>query len=296
MAQNKDTITAKKSLGQNFLHNKAIVQKIANAGLEHTPHKILEIGPGMGVLTEVLIELSQPKTRIYAVEKDDRLIPILSEKFKDALGSGKLTLLHKDILEFSLDEIGIVDSGKKGGEGSNEDKASNNNDYAVIANIPYYITGEILKKFLEIAPVPKVLILLVQKEVADRIMARDKHTILSTITHILAKPKVISVVGRHNFSPQPNVDSAILELVPHKNHNSGFSPQDFKNLFDFIKLAFHSRRKTLVANLRDHYDLESVRNALTSLNLPLDIRAEDIDPTMWISLFQKVEKHLAKNQ
>lgn len=293
MAQNQATVTAKKSLGQNFLHNKAIVQKIANAGLAYTPHKILEIGPGMGVLTEVLVELSQIETRIYAVEKDDRLIPVLSEKFKNALDSGKLTLLHKDILEFSLDEIGIVEGNQKDGGGDN---ITSHNDYAVIANIPYYITGEILKKFLEIAPAPTVLILLVQKEVADRIMARDKHTILSTITHILAKPKVISVVGRHNFSPQPNVDSAILELVPHKNHGSGLLPQDFKNLFDFIKIAFHSRRKTLVANLRDHYDLESVRNALTSLNLPLDIRAEDIDPTVWISLFQKVEKHLAKNQ
>ncbi len=271
-------INAKKSLGQNFLHNNAIVEKIAQAGLSHQPQTILEIGPGMGVLTRVLTDKSLNSSHVFAVEKDDRLIPILSETFEQEIKNGKLTLLHKDILDLSLSEIGI---------GTLPTQTS---DYAVIANIPYYITGEILKKFLEIEPKPKVLILLVQKEVADRIMAREKHTILSTITHILAKPKIVAVVGRHNFSPQPNVDSAILELVPHIDSEiSGISTQEFKKLTEFIKISFHSRRKTLIANLRGHFDIIQVQKALSELNLPLNVRAEDIKPTIWFSLHTKIQ-------
>lgn len=276
-------INAKKSLGQNFLHNNAIVEKIAQAGLSHQPQTILEIGPGMGVLTRVLTEKTPDSSRVFAVEKDDRLIPILDETFAQEIKSGKLTLIHKDILDLSLSEIGIGNL------------PSQTNDYAVIANIPYYITGEILKKFLEIEPKPKALILLVQKEVADRIMAREKHTILSTITHILAKPKVIAVVGRHNFSPQPNVDSAILELVPHTNSDlNTFSTQEFKKLTEFIKISFHSRRKTLIANLRGHYDISEAQKVLSELNLPLDIRAEDIEPTVWFLLHKKIPATLAE--
>jgi 16S rRNA (adenine1518-N6/adenine1519-N6)-dimethyltransferase len=276
-------INAKKSLGQNFLHNNAIVEKIAQAGLSHQPQTILEIGPGMGVLTRVLTEKTPDSSRVFAVEKDDRLIPILNETFAQEIKSGKLTLIHKDILDLSLSEIGV---------GTLPTQTS---DYAVIANIPYYITGEILKKFLEIEPKPKALILLVQKEVADRIMAREKHTILSTITHILAKPKVIAVVGRHNFSPQPNVDSAILELVPHINSElNTFSTQEFKKLTEFIKISFHSRRKTLIANLRGHYDISEAQKALSELNLPLDIRAEDIEPTIWFLLHKKIPTALAE--
>ena len=271
-------INAKKSLGQNFLHNNAIVEKIAQAGLSHQPQTILEIGPGMGVLTRVLTDKSLNSSHVFAVEKDDRLIPILNETFAQEIKNGKLTLLHKDILDLSLSEIGI---------GTLPTQTS---DYAVIANIPYYITGEILKKFLEIEPKPKALILLVQKEVADRIMAREKHTILSTITHILAKPKIVAVVGRHNFSPQPNVDSAILELIPHTDSElKGISTQEFKKLTEFIKISFHSRRKTLIANLRGHFDIIQVQKALSELNLPLNIRAEDITPTIWFSLHSKIQ-------
>ncbi len=277
-------INAKKSLGQNFLHNNAIVEKIAQAGLSHQPQTILEIGPGMGVLTRVLTEKTPDSSRVFAVEKDDRLIPILNETFAQEIKSDKLTLIHKDILDLSLSEIGI---------GTLPTQTS---DYAVIANIPYYITGEILKKFLEIDPKPKALILLVQKEVADRIMAREKHTILSTITHILAKPKVIAVVGRHNFSPQPNVDSAILELVPHTNSDlNTISTQEFKKLTEFIKISFHSRRKTLIANLRGHYDISEAQKVLSELNLPLDIRAEDIEPTVWFLLHKKIPPTLTED-
>ncbi len=261
-------IIAKKSLGQNFLHNTAILAKITDAGLRIQTQKILEIGPGLGALTKVLLEKSPETTQIIAIEKDNRLIPVLNDTFSTYIQNGKLSLIHKDILEFDPKEIGST-------------------DYTVVANIPYYITGEILKKFLENEPKPRLLILLVQKEVADRIMARQKHTILSTITQIMAQPRVISVVGRHNFSPQPNVDSAILELIPHSNVN--VDPE----LFLFIKKAFHSKRKTIVANLRDFWDVNIVKNSLTELNIPLNARAEDMQPEFWSKFLECINVKLS---
>ncbi|MFM2357428.1 MAG: dimethyladenosine transferase, rRNA (adenine1518-N6/adenine1519-N6)-dimethyltransferase, partial [Candidatus Parcubacteria bacterium] len=185
-----DKIQPKKSLGQNFLRSKKALQAIVEAGHITEQDTVLEIGPGEGVLTEKLLEKAG---QVVIIEKDHRLIPLLQEKFSKEITSGKLKLIPGDVLDITIEEYIPTATA-----------------YKLIANIPYYITGEILRTFLEKQKQPEKIVLLVQKEVADRIMARDKkESILSLSVKIYGDPKREMVVNRESFKPVPNVDSAI---------------------------------------------------------------------------------------
>ena len=180
---------AKKSLGQNFLKSKKALEAIVLAGEISENDTVLEIGPGQGALTEKLLETG---AKIIAVEKDDRLIEFLKEKFSKEITSEKFEIIHGDILEIDLDFL-------------------KNKSYKLIANIPYYITGLIFRKFLSGNIQPEKIVILVQKEIADRIIARDgKESLLSLSVKVYGTPKKIMKVEKENFSPKPKVDSAIL--------------------------------------------------------------------------------------
>ena len=254
-------IKNKKSLGQHFLHSPQIIKDIVSAGKVKRGDKIIEIGPGEGILTSALLTAG---THVIAVEKDDRLIPELQKKFSKEIAEKQLSLLHADILD--LDLLHII-----------------NNPYKVVANIPYYITGQIIRMFLEEGLQPESMTLLVQKEVAERIVAKDgKESLLSLSVKAYGKPKYVRTVGRGAFSPQPNVDSAILTID--KIGKERFEHTGVKLFFKVIHAGFAHKRKQLLPNLSGLYNKKILIEAFKKCRLNQKVRAEDVPIETWFEL------------
>ncbi len=259
----------KKSLGQNFLKSKSVITAILDAS-DPTPDEIiLEVGPGEGFMTEELVKYS---SKVIVVEKDHRLIPILGEKFKKQIEEGRLDILEKDILDFDISTLKFY-----------------KHPYKVIANIPYYITGQIIRMFLESDYQPLSMTLLVQKEVAERIIARParaggdkKESLLSLSVKVFGDPKIIRTVGRGAFSPAPNVDSAVINIENISNDRlEGLSPELF---FKVIHAGFAHKRKQLLPNLSNVFPKEKILGSFSKISLDLKSRAEDLPLSSWISL------------
>ena len=217
----------KKSLGQHFLRSESALRKIVDAGHLSATDMVLEVGPGEGVLTKLLLKQGG---KVVAVEKDDRLIPVLEQTFASEISSGKLELVHADILDFDL---------------SYKLKAIS---YKLVANIPYYITGVLIRKFLESEAQPSTMVLLIQKEVAKRIVAKDgKESILSISVKAYGVPRYIDTVKAGAFSPPPKVDSAIIAIEDISK--KFFSEVSEEHFFGVLKKGFAHPRKLLSSNL-----------------------------------------------
>ena len=214
---------------------------IADAAEIKKGDTVLEIGPGEGTLTAVLLERG---ARVIAVEKDARLTPVLTGKF----AGKKFELVEGDALEF--------------------EPAFKN--YKVVGNIPYYITGALLKKFLSGEAQPTTLVFLIQKEVAERIARSKKESVLSLSVKAYGEPKYIKMVPRGAFAPAPKVDSAILRVT-------NISRKNFKNkkhearFFELIKKGFGQKRKVL-------------KNTLGDIGSLAQERPEDLLPAQWLKL------------
>lgn len=271
---------AKKSLGQNFLKSKIILNKIVSAGNISEKDTVLEIGPGKGSLTEILLA---QVGKVIAVEKDNELLKLLQEKFATEIKSGSLVLVHDDILNFNPETYDLMSGA-----------------YKLIANIPYNITGAILKKFLTNSNQPENMILMIQYEVAKRIVARDgKESLLSISVKAYGLPKIIAKVKAQYFSPKPNVDSAIIKIdhISKKLFiNNLYSVQsqtlnriggdkmgkleEFEEKFwKIVHAGFAHKRKKLSGNLKNVLDTKN------ELFLTFrDKRAEDLSLSDWIIL------------
>lgn len=257
---------AKKSLGQHFLTSEAAVYHMVTASGAKKGDMVLEIGPGKGVLTKALLATG---ANVIVVEKDDRMIPVLEETFTAEVESKQLTIISGDILE--TDILKLVQ----------------NTSYSVVANIPYYITGEIMRFFLEHIHPPKSMTLLIQKEVAERIIARDKkESVLSLSVKAFGTPSLISVVKRGSFFPIPNVDSAIIHIADISKTQLGDVPLEL--FFNVVKTGLAHKRKILISNLKETYTENTLSGAFAKLSLPLNIRGEDLPIDMWIKLAQEL--------
>lgn len=236
----------KKSLGQHFLRNPRILEKIADAAALSPADTVLEVGPGEGTLTELLL---QRAGKVIAVEKDNRLIPVLKRKFAPEIASEKLELIHADILTLPSTFYLLLATG-----------------YKVVANLPYYITGQFLRKFLqETERPPSSMTLLLQKEVAKRIIAADRReSLLSLSVKAYGMPRYIGTVKAGAFSPPPKVDSAIIaiERISKSFFTDGFikpprvTRSDLviirggeRQFFELLKRGFAHPRKFLSSNL-----------------------------------------------
>jgi 16S rRNA (adenine1518-N6/adenine1519-N6)-dimethyltransferase len=226
-------IQAKKSLGQNFLKSKKALLAMVTAGDVVAGDTVVEIGPGKGALTRVLLETG---ATVIAFEKDHRLIELLNEEFAEYISQKKFFLYEKDILDVDMNEF------VKG-------------KYKLIANIPYYITGEITRRFLTADHKPECIVLLVQKEVAQRIND-TKETILSLSVKVYGTPKKIMTVKKEFFSPAPKVDSAIISISDIKNPFK--NKEDEVRFFEIIKKAFGQKRKKMNTTLKDYK--EQIKN------------------------------------
>jgi len=237
----------KKSLGQNFLKSQKALKDIVSAGKISTDETVLEIGPGKGALTKELIEAG---AKVIVIEKDNRLIEELKEKFPN------IQIIHGDALEFNPDDI-------KG-------------DYKLIANIPYYITGEIIEKFLSTDHQPKTIVLMVQKEVAKRIVSSDKkESILSIAVKAYGTPKYIGAVSKRYFSPAPKVDSAIIAIENISKEN--FKDTTEEHFFNVIKTGFAHKRKKVLSNLKEKFNV-------TKIDVPINTRAEELGIDKWLEI------------
>ena len=253
----------KKSLGQHFLHSEQIIKNIVDTANVSANDTILEIGPGEGDMTEILSNFAG---KLIAIEKDHRLIPILEEKFKAKIKSGNIILVEGDILEFDIKKLIL-----------------NNKKYKIVANIPYYITGQIIRIFLESKEQPESMTLLVQKEVAERIVARDKkESLLSISVKIFGTPIYIKTVGRGAFTPHPNVDSAIIhikDISKLKLHGL-----DEKFFFKIIHAGFAHKRKQLLPNLTDLYERKLLIKIFEECKIDQKSRSEDVSLNKWLEL------------
>ena len=249
----------KKSLGQNFLTAQSVVDKIIETAKLDSKDIVLEIGTGKGILTKSLLEKAK---KVISIEKDDELISYLQEKFKDEIKNGKLILVHGDILTFDFEKYEL-----------------RNNDYKIVANIPYYITGEFLRKILSSDIKPSRMVLLVQKEVAERIARSKKESILSISVRAYGEPKYIQTIKAGSFSPTPKVDSAVLSI---ENISKDFFDKiNEKKFFKIVKTGFVHKRKFLISNLSTLENKEKLKKVFNQVDISEKVRAEEVSLEQW---------------
>lgn len=262
----------KKSLGQNFLTSIPARIAIVNAGKLTQEDTVLEIGPGRGFLTKGLLESG---ARVVALEKDRDLVPVLMETFATEVENGQLTVTEGDVLEFNPAEYFSV---------LNPEFKLQAKGYKLIANIPYYITGAILSQFLSNTHQPTTMVVLVQKEVAERVVARDgKESILSLAVKVYGDPKLVYRVNKGSFNPIPKVDSAVLaiENISRKHFTN---TKHEENFFLVLKSGFAHKRKFLISNLKEKIPNISWLEVFIKNGIHEKVRAEDITLTEWLKL------------
>ncbi len=251
----KHRVRPAKGLGQNFLIDRQAVKKIiqtANLAREDT---VLEIGPGLGVLT---LELAKKAGKVIAVEKDNRMCQALKEILKE---QKNVEIINKDILKISNSQFPI-------------------SNYKVIANLPYYITSPIIRMFLESRKKPAEMILTVQKEVGQRIVAQPpRMNLLSVSVQFYAKPKIFCYISKKSFWPQPKVDSAVIQIKEIKQNNQAGKERFFK----IVKAGFSQPRKQLLNNLAKELQLTKTETEkwLAQNKIRPEQRAETLSLEDW---------------
>ena len=259
-----------KSLGQNFLVDSNLLTKIVAAADIDEKTGVIEIGPGLGALTDKLLEKAG---KVVAIEIDRELVALLRERYE---GENRLTILEQDILTSSLEQIIEIEL----------------KDYKklkVVANLPYYITSPIIIKLLEENIHFDSLTLMVQKEVAERLTAslgNKEYGSLTVFVNYYADVKIAFNVSRNVFVPKPEVDSAIIQLMPHRE--KPFRPVDEQLFFSTLRAGFRHRRKTLTNNLIMEFagDLsrEEINEVLGAVSIDGMRRAETLSPAEFVKL------------
>lgn len=247
-------LRAKKSLGQHFLADRAALRTVIETARSAPADTILEIGPGGGSLTEALLETG---ARVIAIEKDDRLIPTLQQKFSEEMNSGQFTLIRDDILTYKLQT----------------------KSYKLIANIPYYLTGQIIRQFLTAAVQPLSMTLMLQKEVAERIVAANKkESLLSIAVKAYGAPRYIKTVPRGAFRPAPKVDSAILHIDNISRRRFNENEVTEREFFSLLHRGFAAKRKVLGPKLK------LAEEKLRACGVSPQARAENLTLNQWLCL------------
>ena len=248
-----------KRFGQNFLIDTHVLDRIIQASEITKDDFVLEIGPGIGTMTQYLADSAREVT---AVEIDDALIPILKDTLKEW---DNVNVIHGDILKTDIRKIA--------------DEKNQGRPIKVVANLPYYITTPIIMGLFEShVPVDSITVM-VQKEVADRMQTgpgSKDYGALSLAVQYYAKPEIVANVPPNCFMPRPKVGSAVIRLTRHQN--PPVTAKDEKLMFRIIRASFNQRRKTLAHGLKNsqelNYTKEQVESAITECGLPLNIRGE----------------------
>lgn len=256
-------VRARKSLGQNFLMHASIAERIADASGIGKNDTVLEIGPGTGMLTRAL--LSRAK-KVIAIEADRNLVEELGEIFKKEIKTKQLNLISGDVRTFNPTSI--------------------KESYALVANIPYYITGEIFRQFLSAKHQPTSMTLLVQKEVAVRVAREKKESLLSLSIKAYGVPSYQFTVPKGAFKPAPKVDSAVLSITDISRIHFKNSAHE-KRFFELLKAGFAHKRKLLSSNLAPFFKKDRITDAFLTASIEKNIRAEDVPLASWLWLSQE---------
>lgn len=259
--------------GQNFLVDDLVLQDIVDAAEVSSADKILEIGPGIGNLTRALCDRAG---FVLSVEKDPKFLPILKSIKKDFPKNFRFEIA--DILEYNFQDYF-----------TNHLALSTNNFYKVVANIPYFITGKILKMLMTAARKPASITILTQKEVARNIIAQAGDlSVLAISVQLFGQPKLVQIVPAKSFFPAPKVDSAIVKIDLFSEPK--FKIADEKNFFKVVKACFAGKRKqihnTLVNNLR--LDKQRAAKILSELKINPAARPQELSIKQWVELGEKI--------
>ena len=253
-----------KSLGQNFLHDAHQLERIVAAAELSPADKVLEIGPGLGPLTELLL---QKAGQVLAIEKDARLVPILRERFSQP----SFELLHADALR-------VV-----------EDETRDWRDWKLVANLPYSVASPILVELAAGARAPKMLVATLQLEVAQRLFAQpdtDDYGVLTLLVQLDFEPRGLFKIPPGCFFPPPDVDSACVTLV---RREKPLLPEAQRKIFRrLVKLSFSQRRKMMLKLLKQDWPKEKLEAAFTALGISLQERAEKLSLAQFVALTGKL--------
>ena len=260
---------ASKGLGQNFLIDKNALEKIITTADLKPSDNVLEIGPGIGTLTQ---ELAKNVKKVIAVEKDRKMCEILQETLENYKN---VEVSNKDILKANFQSL---------------------KDYKIVANLPYYITSPVIRKFLErpegYPNQPELMVLMVQKEVGQRICAKPPNmSLLAVSVQFYADPKIISYVSKNCFWPSPKVDSAIIKITPRGQTSRQAGGQTSPDLFfRVVKAGFSQPRKQLSNNLSKilKMDRKKVNEWLSRNNIGSSQRAETLSIENWKNLTNSI--------
>ena len=267
-------IVAKKSLGQNFLKDESVLNHIIESANLSKEDVVVEIGPGQGALTEKLAGVCK---KVIAIEIDERLVEVLHTKF---VGNQDIEIISGDILKINLPEL--IEE-KVLGLKANE--ASEAKSYKVVANLPYYITSPIIRLLLETKYPPTEMVVMVQKEVAERIVAKPgAMSILAVSVQYYAKAEFLFTVFKESFEPMPKVDSAIIRMLVTSNQKLVANDKEkTKKFFRIVKSGFSAKRKTLINNLANGLQIEKkvVEEKLISLGFSPNTRAQELGVEDW---------------
>lgn len=266
-----------KSLGQNFLVDKNILDKIVSSAEITKEDVVFEVGTGIGTLT---YELSQRAKKVVAVEIDKNLIPILEETLS---GCDNVTIVNQDILKSDLSEL--------------FSKYGDSSKVKVVANLPYYITTAIIMKFLESRIPIECFVLMIQKEVADRITASPSTKDYGSLTVAIqyyANSKIVARVPKSAFVPPPNVDSCVIKLEAKENRDIGVLDEQL--FFKVVRGSFAKRRKTILNSLSTYedFDKQTILSALENAQIDFSRRGETLTIDEFAVLTNAVSDQLTR--
>lgn len=261
----------KKRLGQHFLRDRSVPPRIAEAAKLQRDDLVIEVGPGLGVLTEELANRLDPERgKLIAVELDDDLLPTLQERFADR---SHVTFVHADVLDMSPTEL----SGGK--------------SYKVVANLPYYITSAILRHFLDAEHKPRSLTVMVQREVADRMTAQPPEmSLLAVAVQFYGKPRTVFRVPPGAFRPPPRVDSAVVHIEVYSAEDRPVRPSSERAFFKVVQAGFSQKRKQLINTIAQGLELskDQAREMLGKAKVEPTRRAETLTLQEWAALEREV--------
>ena len=254
-------IEAKKTLGQHWLEDDATVNRIVEISEINSTEIILEIGPGTGNLTKELLKKAK---KVIAVEVDNSLLSHLTGRFLEEIENSQLELVNEDIRNFKFSIL--------------------NEEYKLIANIPYYLTSYLIRLLAQSENKPEVSVLLIQKEVAERLTAKPgKMSVLSLVAQLYFNCEKDIVVPANLFNPVPKVDSQVVKLI--KKTELTFKDINYDKLIRFINLGFTMKRKKLVNNLLRNYPKDKIISVFENLKINSNCRPQDLSLYDWYEIF-----------
>ncbi|GAB4186073.1 MAG: 16S rRNA (adenine(1518)-N(6)/adenine(1519)-N(6)) -dimethyltransferase RsmA [Simkaniaceae bacterium] len=272
-----NNVALKKSLSQNFLIDKNIRNKILQAAQITSNDVVLEIGPGSGSLTK---EILKQQVYVLAIEKDRHFAKALQN-----MDAENLEVIETDFLTYPLENK--LDQLLR---------LKNKEQIKIIANIPYQITSPILAKILPLFPWIESATLMVQEEVAKRIIAKEgtkTYGRLSIFCQFFSRPTYLFPVSPNCFFPKPKVNSAVVHFALNKP-NSRISKEQYPSFFRFIQKAFQSRRKTFINSIKELYPTEKIREVLIKFGISFDVRSEKLSLNDFLSLFINLSPYSTK--